>query len=889
MTETHVCPQCGAELKDGDPEGLCPRCLLKHGLGESSVQVALHETPTTNYGPFTAPTPVELAGRFPHLEVVEFLGQGGMGAVYKARQTKLDRLVALKVLPPEWGKDPAFAERFAREARALAKLNHPHVVTVHDFGEAGGLYYLVMEYIDGANLRQLMGAGRLAPEEALRIVPQICDALQYAHEEGVIHRDIKPENILLDKKGRVKIADFGLAKLVGQPRPVYSLTGSQQVVGTVDYMAPEQRSTPQHVDHRADIYALGVVFYEMLTGELPLGRFAAPSRKAAVDARLDEVVFRALEREPERRYQHASEVKRDLDGLAAPAEVQRDPEAAKEETITVPCSWGPYGSLKRTHCFGLLRFNGETLTLEVEIQEEELDLKRPHRGWEARKTHQEVTLLLSEVVSVQFQRGWCVRSLHIQAARMSLLADLPGAKQGQLKVTVAAKDCDAAELLAARVMRQLGGESASSARQPVPAEAGRRPAADLELVQMQLKGPAAGLMVTAAVALLSAFAAAVALIVIHGGSQRAMGIPREVFLFLLGAGMVVAFLIIGIMVAGARRMARLESYELAIVAIILAMVPIPYHFLVGVPVGIWALRVLRRPEVQAAFAANLRRRGAPRREEPPPAKPIRGRLRSMLGSVRSLFFGSRVETGASVVEEAAQPAAPRPSARAPSPAGPADASPPAEEASKPRWATPGMVLMIIWLLGILALAAVAFVASSGISKHESSQAPSREAPVPGVDPQLAAKLRLDSGTARQLNRILRDGYEDYLALEGQHAHLEDDDPKRLVVTIAPFPQELDLLEQRVLRNLNQLLSTEQNNRLRAHLPLRGGLFPFGQAEARLLFQREEPPKEGFSWSVSSAPGSLPRTILGEKLPEQYERFWMKHPELAKYGEHGLAH
>ena len=137
-----------------------------------------------------------------------------MGAVYQARQLKLDRLVAIKILPPEWGRDPAFAERFAREARALARLNHPQIVGVHDFGEAGGLYYLIMEFVDGVNLRQLLRAGQLQPRQALAIVPQVCDALQYAHEEGIVHRDIKPENILLDKRGRVKIADFGLAKLM---------------------------------------------------------------------------------------------------------------------------------------------------------------------------------------------------------------------------------------------------------------------------------------------------------------------------------------------------------------------------------------------------------------------------------------------------------------------------------------------------------------------------------------------------------------------------------------------------------------------------------------------------------------------------------------------------
>src|SRR5438067_720504 len=132
-----------------------------------------------------------------------------MGGVYKAHQTKLDRLVALKVLPLETGSDPAFAERFSREARALAKLNHRNIVTVHDFGQAAGHSYFIMEYVDGMNLRWRLRAGPLTPQEVVQIVVQICDALQYAHDEGIVHRDIKPENILLDRKGRVKIADFG--------------------------------------------------------------------------------------------------------------------------------------------------------------------------------------------------------------------------------------------------------------------------------------------------------------------------------------------------------------------------------------------------------------------------------------------------------------------------------------------------------------------------------------------------------------------------------------------------------------------------------------------------------------------------------------------------------
>jgi hypothetical protein len=345
MAETRKCPQCGDEIPADAPEGLCPNCLLKVELQtDGGAQVGSGPAPTATYsGRFVPPHPAELAPYFPQLEIIELLGQGGMGAVYKARQSGLDRLVALKILPQEIGSDPAFAERFTREARALARLSHPNIVAVYDFGRTSalpspfgrgdhcvvpggegaageavagaGLFYFIMEYVDGVNLRQAIQSGGISPKEALAIVPQICDALQFAHDDGIVHRDIKPENVLVDKKGRVKIADFGLAKLLGQAPGDISLTGSQQVMGTLRYMAPEQMEGTKAVDHRADIYSLGVVFYELPTGELPIGRFAPPSKKVEIDVRLDEVVLRALEKEPEQRYQHVSEVKTDLEAV----------------------------------------------------------------------------------------------------------------------------------------------------------------------------------------------------------------------------------------------------------------------------------------------------------------------------------------------------------------------------------------------------------------------------------------------------------------------------------------------------------------------------------------------------------------------------------------------
>ena len=270
-------------------------------------------------GAFMPPHPLALASLFPQLEILGLLGHGGMGAVYKARQRGLDRMVALKILPPQISAEPAFAERFAREARALARLSHPNIVTVFDLGKSGSLYYFLMEFVDGMNLRQLLQSHRPTPQATLQLMPEICEALEYAHGEDVVHRDIKPENILLDRKGRVKIADFGLAKLLG-PRPQdIQLTQSSQVLGTLHYMAPEQLEKPLEVDQRADIYSLGVVLYEMLTGELPLGRFELPSKKAAVDSRLDELVLRAMERDPGKRYQQAVEVRLELEVIAGVA------------------------------------------------------------------------------------------------------------------------------------------------------------------------------------------------------------------------------------------------------------------------------------------------------------------------------------------------------------------------------------------------------------------------------------------------------------------------------------------------------------------------------------------------------------------------------------------
>lgn len=257
------------------------------------------------------PSIEEMNAALPQFDFVELIGAGGMGAVYKARQPKLNRFVAIKMLPPRSGDDlPGFSERFEREAQSMARLNHPHIVSVYDFGEtAFGQSYFVMEYVEGADLERLIAGGQLTLDHFYGWIPQICEAIQYAHDRGIVHRDIKPANVLIDLEGRVKIADFGLAKLTGADKPETELTQENLSMGTPDYASPEQIDGGGQVDWRSDIYSLGVLMYQMLTGRLPRGAFPLPSEKEpGLDPRLDEVVMRAMQSDPANRFQQASEI-----------------------------------------------------------------------------------------------------------------------------------------------------------------------------------------------------------------------------------------------------------------------------------------------------------------------------------------------------------------------------------------------------------------------------------------------------------------------------------------------------------------------------------------------------------------------------------------------------
>ena len=272
----------------------------------------------------------------PQYEVEKLIGRGGMGAVYRGIQLSLERPVAIKLLPPVIEQqDPAFAERFKNEAKLMGRLNHPAIVSVYDFGRTNdGQLYFVMEYVDGTDVQQMIAAhGKLPAEHALAITAHVCDALGYAHKQGVIHRDIKPSNVLIDSDGRVKVADFGLAKVAGDDGHSRGLTQTGMAMGTPDYVAPESLILGIQVDGRADLYAVGVMLYQMLTGDLPRGMFKMPSQKVpGVDPRFDRIVRRALEQDREERYQSSVEIRRDLDVILSTPFA----EAGKQSSSAIP-------------------------------------------------------------------------------------------------------------------------------------------------------------------------------------------------------------------------------------------------------------------------------------------------------------------------------------------------------------------------------------------------------------------------------------------------------------------------------------------------------------------------------------------------------------------------
>jgi serine/threonine protein kinase len=249
---------------------------------------------------FDVPSIEEMSAYLPQFRFEKLAACGGMGAVYKAYQDSLERRVGVKILPPKFSAEQGFADRFKIEARAMAKLNHTNIVGVYDFGiTPGGHLYLVMEWIEGRSLHDLIHKTNLPLRKATNLAMQLCEALSFAHQHGIIHRDIKPANIMVNDADHVKVADFGLARPTNE-------TEEDNPMGTPDYAAPEIRGGSV-TDHRVDIFAAGVVLYEMLTGRVPETPRRPVTLYAKVSSRWDEIIAKAINPDPEKRYQDAGE------------------------------------------------------------------------------------------------------------------------------------------------------------------------------------------------------------------------------------------------------------------------------------------------------------------------------------------------------------------------------------------------------------------------------------------------------------------------------------------------------------------------------------------------------------------------------------------------------
>ena len=309
-----ACPSCHSD--NPETAKFCGEC----GTSLPASTGGLHSLTRTLQAPAKAPEHgMMIAGKY---HIVEPVGKGGMGVVYRADDTKLERQVALKFLPPELTEDPEARERFVREARAAAALAHPHICTVYEINDTEKEPFIAMEFIGGQSLKQRMAKKRLTPDEAADMAVQLAEGLEEAHKKGIVHRDIKPGNIMLTEKGQAKITDFGLAKVLGGSL----ITKQATTMGTVAYMSPEQ-AQGQAVDHRSDVWSLGVVLYEMLTGELPFRGERETSvlysivheepaslkeKKPPIPGALEQIIRRALKKDVESRYPSAAAILEDL-------------------------------------------------------------------------------------------------------------------------------------------------------------------------------------------------------------------------------------------------------------------------------------------------------------------------------------------------------------------------------------------------------------------------------------------------------------------------------------------------------------------------------------------------------------------------------------------------
>ena len=550
---TH-CSRCGI-LLGTDAE--CPRCLLELGLSHASI-------PGQPSGLRNAPTPGELQPYFPQLQIQRVIGQGGMGTVYQARQTTLDRNVALKLIHRDASQDPMFLVRFEREAKTLAKLSHPNIVTIYDYGHTShGMAYLIMEYVEGMNLRQAIEAKSLLPEESVEIMLHLCAAVETAHARGIIHRDIKPENILLDIDGVVKIADFGIAKLFSDGDVAPNLTASRQLLGSPNYLAPEHIEAPHLVDYRVDIYALGVVFYELLTGQLPIGRYESPSALGvAIPPAMEGTLLKALERRPDQRFSSATAMRQAiLNAKQGTPSFSERPASQTPRSFSVPIQHESESGL--VHAVGIAHAKQDGLLIEFRFRD-------PFFGAIKSGTHS-VHIPQHQLSKLELKNGPFSSLLSIVADSISVLGNLPDAETGCVRFRVKKSDRELAEGL----VQALGFEVKKKA--PVPMAA----ASDHRHFLLGILLLFCGLLNGGVIAI------GVLLFVqnLPANEGYKLAIANSLLGILIGPVVFVQW------TAGlAQILVRAKGYTLS--ALVLSMIPLTPVWVLSLPIGIWGWRFL---------------------------------------------------------------------------------------------------------------------------------------------------------------------------------------------------------------------------------------------------------------------------------------------------------
>jgi serine/threonine protein kinase len=500
---------------------------------------------------------------FPQLQIRRAVGRGGMGTIYQARQVSLDRDVALKVIDRSIGSNTSFLERFEQEAKALAKLNHPNIVAVYDYGRTvDGLAYFMMEYVHGLNLREAMQSMPMDVPSAIDTVRSLADALQYAHSKGIIHRDIKPENVLLSDDGQVKLADFGIAKMMRQGDG-RRITATQQVLGTFHYLAPEQLESPDEVDHRVDIYALGVIMYELMTGRIPAGNFEPPSHiNPQVDPSMDSVIMRALQRRPALRYQSVEELKAAI--LAASASSRGESESPVEEApstspkaINVPFLCEAAQGLSLVN--GSIQVHREGVRIEYRSQDAffgqwRSKLKTIDAPWD-------------RLIRVEYRPGILHGSLHLVGDSFGLFASFPTCESGSISLKVKHQHAPLAEAAMERIREQRPELVAHAKEQRVRQNNTILPVAVLLILFSILNG---GVLAVALTAVATSDLSEV---------WKAMG---SIAVSVCMVPVLVTQLVSGIVFAmtGAVRMAQLGAF--------VSMLPLSPLILLSFPFGTWA-------------------------------------------------------------------------------------------------------------------------------------------------------------------------------------------------------------------------------------------------------------------------------------------------------------